>query len=412
MNLKHVVFLAGLLGFSGGRACNEARAEGSRDFGGGAHGLNRVIRTENNYTGVRAQVSIGFYMPRNEAGQYQVVNAQGQPVITNGTGTLDQDVMPFPLQGSKPSVYLGGTFPPVNAIGGGAQTEVDVGLQYEPVTLNNTAPGWSVFFYVDPVNIRDGINTVRHRIEVNLRVYDGNAPVPNLGVPWRSNTNPVVGTMTLDARASGSAAFTFSPVGTIYANFPRAWLTAGEQARWDVNATTHPVAPWADATQPGLVVFDPDGYANANVKRVTAMTRPNPFTNELDGSRIEAQWTNCQVRPHSAALRAWAAGDVNQNRTGYDAPETGNLAFDRRYNGRPSPEIIGPIVLPNGTAGQGPVLVPESLSRTIVQFSSDVATDNSMRSQVISQANNGRYANENVTLNMGMIARPVGQAVQ
>ena len=376
-------------------------------FGGGNNGVNRVVRTGPGFTGLQIVLNnLSFRMPANEAGRYEVLDAQGEPVLDGrNNGQLDLEVQPFFLgndaqgdprrpQGNKPSAYLGGEFRPLVSLGNNRntglpyRTQVDVGLQYEPITLSNTAPGWSVFFYLHNVGYihPNGNNATADRLTTNPRVWSTQALVPNEGIPYRAGGSAINGTMTLDARDSGSVGFTFSPMGEIFFNFRRDQLPQAQQARWDVNQNRR-AAPWGDATQPALRVFDTNLYNEANVKRVTAMTRDSPYHSELDGSQVVTQWSQSQVRPNGGALRNWAAADVAQDRTGYDVTRQGNLAWDKRFEGQRT-----------------------SASQTIVQFSPNLQNNEQLRSP--QGTNDARYLNEDVTLNLGTIARPIGEAVK
>lgn len=341
-------------------------------------------------------------MPKNERGKYEVVDANGNPILdANGTAQVDQEVQPFPnsrvgangvaarTNGNKPSAYIGGLFPPTANLGDGVRTQCDVGLQFEPTTYFGQAAGWSLFFYADPVSIA-GANGNISRVQGNPRIYDPTVAVNvNLGKPWRSTSNPIAGTMSLDARPSGSAGFTFSALGTMYINPQRDDLAAPQRARWDVDANNHTLAPWGDDSQPAVQLFNPAQYAAANVKRVTAMTRDDPYTSDLDSSRVTAVWSACQVRPVvGGVFRTWVSSDVNQARTGYDVERVGDMAKDARFNGKPVAKR----------------------SQTIVQFASDAATNDDLRSPA--GTGDARYSGESVTLNLGTLTKMTGSAVE
>jgi hypothetical protein len=386
---------------SGALATSVAHAEGSTreagdgvNFGTGNHGVNRVIRTwdhstnaaSTGYTGVKGNVTLSFSMPKNQSGNYEV------PV---DTGTRDTNVMPIL---TKPSAYLGGQFTPSLPViidGVATQSQVDAGLALEPLTYQlkpaelptstrpSAPPGWSIFFYISNVHTTDEFGAdfrgnANGRIEISPRVWDPDHSTGWQGMPYRGGLAPISGTMNFSATENGAATFTFSPLGTIVAALPRDRILDDNLNRWYVNGTTHNVAPWADGTRPALVVFDPADYANANVKRVTAMTRVDE-TSELDGSQATAVWSGCQVRPNGGVFGAWGAADVDQGRTGFDAPRLGDMAYDKRYNGKVVPGVSHPIVESN--------FAPLDTS-------------------------DARYAGETVTINLGMIARPAGSAVK
>jgi hypothetical protein len=422
-----VVALPSLLLAPRGAWAEGSTRDGDANFGGGNNGVNRVIRTGPGYTGVQAAVDeLSFSMPTNEAGRYEVVDAQGRTVLnTNNAsttddenGSLDLEVQPLPVgldaqgnqrtpKGNKPSAYVGGEFHPAVRIndrnGNPSLTEIDVGLQYEPVTLYGSPPGWSVFFYLHTVGYINaaGNPTTEQRRILNPRVWDSTAARPQEGAAYRATGNSINGTMTMEAREAGSVGFTYSNFGNaIYANLLRAQLPVNERPRWDVDQANHRAAPWGDNTQPPLVVLNPALYNEGNVKRVTAMTRDSPYSSEIDGSRVVTRWSGGQVRPHNGALRVWGsqAGDVNQAVTGYDAPRVDDPrnnrhAYDKRFEGR---RTIHP---------QSP-----TNSQTIVQFSNDPQVNEQMRSPQGTQA--ARYAAEDVTINQGTLARLSGEAVR
>ncbi len=361
---------------------------------GGNHGVNRVIRTRSGYTAVQGTVTLSFLMPKNEnAGNhsYEQVSAAGNVV---GDGVLDTELEPLTAvttgqapQGNKPSVYLGGSFIPAVP---GLTTAVDAGLQYEPLTINNVVPGWSIFINVANTRLTDNSGTVVSAFTTNPKVPAGAA---RYGRAWRDqggNNNEIAGTIAFEARSSGSASFSWSSLGTIYANLPPTQLSLPDQDRWRfING--HTVAPWGNADQAPPVLFNTNAYAQANVKRVTALTRDAPYTSNLDGTMVTAQWSGCQVRPNGGALGNWQETDVDQNRTGYDAPREGDLAFDRRYKGKRT-----------------------SFSVPIVSFAPigeepNVITNNTLRAQM---GDGSRYTDETITINLATLARPIGEPLK
>lgn len=387
----------------------------------GNHGVNRVIRTNNGYSGVKGTVDISHTMPTNEAGIYETAV---------GSGTRDA----MALIENGPSAYLGGVLDSARMNQQTQQyvrTQVDVGLQFYPATYTfsqqelldfpstrpGAPPGWSIFFYLDRfVGFNDRGDEVNVRLVNSPRVLDPQSPGDTRGMPYRVSGDRIAGVMNFSASATGAATFTFMPstaygtFGTIVAALPRVDLLAENRRRWEVDAN-HPGAPWADGTQPALVVFAADRYADGNVKRVVAMTRRDE-TSELDGTKVTADWSGCEVRPHNGAFRGWIEDDVDQAHTGYDVPRLGALAFDKRHNGQPVPNIMGASTQANGTTVQTPIRLADGVSRTIIQFDADPSTNASMMHPTTGPTHTGRYANESVTINLGMIARPVGAAVR
>lgn len=442
-----------------------AYAEGHRDNFNGANGVNRVIRTENGYTGVDITLDeLSFSMPTNEAVGYERLDANGVPVITaerdregniNHRGHLDLELLPFPVggvdlygnprqpKGNKPSAYIGGQF--VSRTNDNLRTQVDVGLQYEPITLYNIQPGWAVFFnlhgvggrYVDNSGARPEVvdfSPPNRRHEVGIRVYSPTALRPTDGVPYRVHANRDEGRMIMEARRDGSLSFNFENLGAtdasriVFANPSKGQLSEHPnlQARWEVDATVHQAAPWADATQPPLLLFNTDRYNEGNVKRVTAMTRDRPYNDELDGSRVLAKWSSCRVRPHrggdpvanfGGSFVTWGArdvgdtqngnsvNDVNQAQTGYDAPgdSVGNpprlnpLAFDQRYRAQRTRNYSHTII------EFDPIAVRRPDGEVVIIDNQALRTGEGARS---------RYQQETVHINLGMLARPVGGPIR
>lgn len=135
------------------------------------------------------------------------------------------------------------------------------------------------------------------------------------------------------------------------------------------------------------------------------MTRKNLQVNgvntglkrELSGSWLKGTWKNVELLKAKTttnltpAFSTWVSADTNNSSdnksTGYDAPGgEADKAFDKRLNGKKTP-----------------------YSKTIVQFDSDENINRQMRA---AEYNSARYATETVEVNLGMVARPVGEAVQ
>ena len=162
----------------------------------------------------------------------------------------------------------------------------------------------------------------------------------------------------------------------------------------------HRLAPWADAAHPASVVINTARYADSNVKRVVAMIRSAGGNSQLDGSTLTATWSGCQIHPYNAAANAanggyvnWTANNVNQGRTGYDAPRTGDVSFDKRYAGKAT-SVSKPIV---------EFLAPDANGVIVAQPAMR------LRDPLV---DNGRYTSETVRFNLGTLLRPVGDAVK
>lgn len=192
---------------------------------------------------------------------------------------------------------------------------------------------------------------------------------------------------------------------------------------------SHPVAPWA-----GEPVFDPARLAETQMRRVVAMTRSTPATDQLDGSWLQCRFENGRIKQQGAnqTLQNWlytepntlpfadtdrrvhqgtngadeqvppqppnAAGDPNLRTTGYDArpnmPADSLAQYDARWRDGVSSEW-------NLTPG----------SRTIVDFPSLIAEArrNTPASRRASEATGlTRYQRETVHINLKRVARPIG----
>ena len=420
--MKQSLFLL-LLSLAGLATTKYALAEGEQLFNG-AHGVNRVIRTPAGYRAVYGHYDLEFKMPTNEDGLFETL-AQRNAVV--GGSQASQLIDPLLIIVNKPSVYMGGEFVGAN----GTSSQIDGGLQLEIRTIRSDSstysdPGWSVFFYVDSASFinaagnpesysftrADGTNT--HRIELNPRVIDSAHPT-STGVPWRGGLGKISGNMEMEATAGGRGRFKCGSLpGTGELWVTRSRPLTGDAIHpipeyWKVSTTlSENVAPRkidSAAYEQGssaLIIFDTSRYENsANVKRVTAMTRDGNHKSDLDGSWLKATWGSCEVfktTPHAAPVgrKIWEVGDVNPDATGYDAPGgTVDLAFDRRYKGHRT-----------------------IYSRTIIEFASievPVAGGTATKSNEVLRGAIGapsRYQEETVTVNLGTIARPVGDVLQ
>lgn len=372
---------------------------------GANHGVNRTIRTRGQvvnpasrvqgFVGVKGNANLSFTMTAEANGDYsQLVN---------------------PLN-NKPSIYLGGEVAKTAADGGGA-VEIDSGVQFEPGTFSDVnalvaEPGWSVFHYVGPYR-------------APIRIYDG---VNREGRAWRGGSAPngqgsVGGTITFETTPQGHAKFSFSSmnttVGTVTSESVWAirWVTGTPRPANYYPTATDILSPWLDTTNNTNVVFNPALLKYSSMKRVVALTRPAASSSRLDGIEMTGAWSGCSLLPYvppvvppavppppapNGGWVTWNWQHVNQNRTGYDTRRTGPLSFDRRYNGQRLPDF----------------------SRRIVEFSTnptlnatiDSAISEAMREHFVDATNRPsnyeRYATERVRFNLGMVARPVGNAVE
>lgn len=325
-----------------------ARAEGSRNFN--AAGVNRRVYTPAGYDGVAGTVTnIRFRMPARNGNLTANANVNGRVVL--GTNPYD----------NKPTVYLGGRGDAFNIAG--AEVEVDAGLQFETGIYRQVDPGWSAFS--SRIIVQPG-NEAQY---TSPRYWDGTA-----WQPWRSSPNTwgpetptsYVGSLgsylRFDFTANGEASLVVGELNRM------AGITQAGQWQpflWNQNAAGLRPTP-ADVAA-GYRVWPYVGMgtqvvqhnANLRVKRVVGMTRaragsPNlrgaiGATTELDGSTLQCAFEGGQVSPaNSSQWSNWAIAHnngpaVNQAETGYDAPETGHPAYDRRWRHTRTPTSL-PIV--------------------------------------------------------------------
>lgn len=363
-----------------------AFVEGAAGQFGGNNGINRVVRSDGHparreigFASVRGNLDLTFTMPADQNGRFS-------PIFN-----------PF---NNKPSMYLGGE---VAVVGGGA-TEVDGGVQFEPGTFpdiqgNIADVGWSVFFYVG--NVR-----VNPRTYVGISNPTGNpwrggtfSPTPNVG------TGSVTGDMAFLANPDGRASMSFSAMSTTHGTVTSDTIYAiripnPRQPPFNaIPSPTHPLAPFSDATNPAPILFNTNLLTYSSMKRTVALTRPSTAGSKLDGMTMVGTWSGCELRPHNPPANApnggwagWTWQQVNQRRTGYDVPREGHWAFNRRYNGRRTTH-----------------------SGVILRFSEDNATNTAMRTPFFGTTepfNSGRYSSETVSIDLGMIARPIGNPME
>lgn len=387
-------------------------AEGSQSFGGGSHGVNRVIRTagdpfdansSSGYIGARGDVSISFSIPTDAEG-----------IFTEQTNPYD----------NKPSAYLGAQGP----LPGGGAGEVDAGYQFEtgvhPYNNPDGSTGYPLIGWTPFVSQGDNY--------LSIRVYD---TVTGRPTPWRSsgswsgssgsmNTNMEFAVTlagdpnNLDA-AGGGLKFTESGLGTVYWNQspPAAGTTPANNPL--IPNLTHPVAPWRAQT-----VFDISKPERINVKRVTAMTRRGAGGSQLDGSSMSVTFSKSSVRKKDQSWIDWALATTRQtarvlknasgaeigrvSASGYDAPGNGtanNGAWDKRVtlNGAiyKAPSAATIVEFPNLKVG--------SLTG---QAANIAGREDDAASRAATQGGVSRYNTETVNINLGTATLPTGKAVE
>lgn len=182
----------------------------------------------------------------------------------------------------------------------------------------------------------------------------------------------------------------------------------------------HPTAAWY-----GTQVFASSAADRGTwqVKRVIAMTRGTKslgppkvyWTEELNGSSLSCQFQGGMVKNVGvAAPHYWGSADVeqtkhaNHNDTGYDAPETGNKAYDQRRSTATNPL--------DATHPFGGVRRP-GISKPIVEFpnidgsATDKANARKLGSEGATEGGNSRYTRETVNINLRMDPSPAAPAV-
>lgn len=316
-------------------------AEGSMNFGLGAWGVNRVIRTNNGFVAVDGTAKISFHMPTSAANR-----------VIRETNPYD----------NAPSVYLGaeGLY-----TDGRTPVEADAGTQFETGLYREDATiGWSAFIsrqvgrnlsvYTNPRVWVPGAIPLERRTQDNpeggqWQAWRGGQIVANDGV---GNSDSLQAYMRFDVMvATGAARLIFGAFNRPTSTLPNTFFwnnsstfrgladTSDYRPGSAANPEGHLVAPWN-----GVASFRTTDTAlsdHTNVKRVVAMTRANSTDNgaspahyELDGWYLKSTFTAGRVAPASGnrALRAWAVADVDDARTGYDAP--GDLADPALLNHR------------------------------------------------------------------------------
>lgn len=387
-----------------------ARAEGSRNDWRGAWGVNRVIRTNGNYSAVEGTAAIWFKMPAEQD--------RGVIATTRRTNPYD----------NKPSAYLGAGR--VNAQGV-PEIEADAGLQYETndwrdyLALYGVNEGWAAF-----ISQAQGGNTAQYTNPRTWNRYPNlvTAANPDGGVweAWRGGRQnageaSITSSLRFDVMSGGAARLRVGNFNRLTneqnPNEPNAFF-------WNSTSTDplpvhrydggYLIWPWV-----GIAVFDTSvgAMARTSVKRVVAMTRANegntsgaaPGNDELDGSEMSVAFTICRVARVGDTLTDWTNAHVDQVRTGYDAqPDllNGNInhqAYDRRSPWTPLTGRLVPFA-----------------SRTVVTFGpGNTLTDAAARTyNTNARADSAdgrypaRYRDETVRIFLGTATRLSGEKLQ
>ena len=362
-----------------------AHAEGSQSYS--SFGVNRVVRSKDGHQDVSGTASASFSQPINSQGE---VDANINPFDNKATAYLGGTAQSVTTTPTTRLQYRRLTTDPWTDIPSNQAIEVDGGLQFETPVRNGAPLGWAAFIVynrnqVSPSVWRVGADGVEHSLPWRGGSYSENGLEMTGGISSAmsfhiGNTAGDQG-MRVDIGAmNGSFYFGQGYDSNVLGNVDRTSLEAN---------ATHPIAPW----QPYAI--NNTNQANANVKRVSGMTRSTMPArhSELDGSQVVVTWSGCSVDGHT-----WTKELTNQNATGYDAPGANapnDTHLDRRINR-------------NRTA----------LSSYIVAFPSldDVQARAPLTNEQVAAGTPvyapQRYASETVGINLRMAAQPTGQALE
>lgn len=231
-----------------------AHAEGGDKEWSGAFGVNRVIRTNPGYVGVKGTYDLDFKLPKASHGEYED-QAQKNKVIKGPVGTFMRGVLDDEIGiTDAPSVYFGGNLKSIKET---IESEVDGGVQLEHVTIRAkdgpvAPPGWYIFFFIANAHsekhtkgdIHRHVNAnSANRLEISPRVW-GPDEQP-FGVPFRAPLTALTNQQThLEINDKGQVKFKFQPLdGEIWITFPRPTeINDIIPEFWIVSATT-PIAP-------------------------------------------------------------------------------------------------------------------------------------------------------------------------
>ena len=346
MKIKYF-FLLSVVGLS----TQIALAEGGDQRPAGDVGVNRRVRTKDNFARVNGEINLQFYL-----------RTVGGRITTRST----------------PSFYLGG-----QGIGlAGEDIEVDAGLDYDN-GLETGKRGLVSYIARSFANRQE---------RVNPRVWDGS----RWQIPPRGRGNE----HSLDYEVDTSGRLKLSvDSSTFY------WLDndVNNDGIVDVEPVNTPpsgttIWPWAAI---GQAVIDPATLGQCSVKRVTALTQtPSQAEPEgvLDGTVLRCLFYNGAVHSPDGSRFAWGTAQTSQVRngsgTGYDAPQSGVLAYDRLWNGHLTPSSDFRVRFP---------LVQPQKSPAIV---GNVPRTNAAESQNGREAGFSRYHRETVVLSLR--SSPVG----
>ena len=336
-----------------------ALAEGGGQRPGGDIGLNRRVKTKNNFIGVQGSINIQF-----------TFRTVGGVIRTRST----------------PSFYLGGR----GVNGAGQPIEVDAGIEYDN-GFNTGYEGWELFIarttgagHPERTNPRfwNGSSWQVHR-------RHGNTHNLEYGVDGQGRLRLQVGSTEFYWRDND-----LNNDGTVDVNPP--------------SGTSNPpptgVAfwPWAAI---GQAAINSGAFNQHSVKRVTAITQTPSAANPegvLDGTTVTGAFYSGEVTPFGGSSTPWTTTQTSQVRdgrgTGYDAPELGILAFDATVGGRTTADsefrVHFPHVMPS--TGIGPGLdTPGGMPRS-----------DQPQSINGTEQNTTRYSRETVELNLK--SYPVG----
>lgn len=333
-----------------------AFAEGGDQRPAGDFGLNRRVRTENNFARVTGNISIHF--------DFKTVNG----VITTVT---------------TPSFYLGGR----GVDAAGQSIEVDAGMDYDTgfVTLRE---GWVPFIARSIGN---------HQERTNPRSWNGT----RWTTPRRHGN-----THDLDYEVDSQGRLKLTTDGlTFY------WIDndTNNDGVADVSPPSGRINPPPAGTTGWPWVALGQNAMNAaalnqhSVKRVTALTQVNtgnPVNREgvLDGTTLTCLFYNGYVYSPAGAQTSWTVNQTSQVRdgrgTGYDAPQSGALAYDAIWNSHTTSFSKYRVEFPNVRPQTSPSVV------------GNVPRTNSVQSQNGIEMGVSRYNRETVKLNLRSF--PVG----
>lgn len=405
-------------------------AEGGKNFGAEAHGVNRVIRLDSGYVRINGTVSINYTIP--SAHLMPDVPASPEQLVSETPKFIRHVTNPFD---NKPSAYFGGSLKL-----GEFTYETDAGLQLETNNyafnpsenveypgvegggerLGRATGGWAAF-----ISSNNGFT--------NPQVWNDSL---NRSVPWRpaqgivkadvdplhvGDENMVAGSSSIsrtlqcwvtlpgDSAGARGVGLNVGGLGSFYWNNNPDILKATAE---------HQLAPWT-----AKPVFPDNHYDDIKLKAVAAMTRRRASqtgakTNyQLDGSEMTVKFTGLQVKTSTSSWGSIPFNKVSQGETGFDAPKNGavgNSAWDSRWvydgssagNAMDGKRTIVEFVLSNPNLSNEDIATYNILAR-----SSNTNYDSLAIKPELKSALKSRYNSETIRINLHTIARPVGSAV-